>query len=207
MLSLTRGREISRLLLIDYEVGVRNKQYQGRLMIKDASEAADQRAILSLLRASLRRYAFVFTAIGAFFTGANVIHQMYIRSIERATMLSLNPTLVEKQELLRKNSDGGKDYKIASNKSDDFAVALAVLMNYYEATANMVENYALIGPVVRGELKCPLNKHAKIFLLGQSREGSWKTDGAFFTPDQYKMTRKLYKSLSDADRECAPAYK
>lgn len=167
----------------------------------------NQRALLVQMRTSLRRYAFVFTALGTVFTAVNVLHQMYIRSIERATLISRDPVLIEKQLYLAKSSAGGKDYKISSKNQDDFRISLIVLMNYYESTAEMVDRWMLFGPVVRSHLQCPLGKHARLFVLGESRPGYWSTDGAFFSRDQFPATMRMYDLIKDSAKECEPLWR
>jgi hypothetical protein len=164
--------------------------------------AAAQRTV-SQVRGSLRRYAFIFTALGFLFTAANVLDQMYIRSYERATLLSRDPGLISAENVLARNSNGGRDYKVELKKNDDFKTSLIILMNYYESTAEMIDHWAILGPIVRSSLTCPLGKHARIFLLGQSKPNYWSTDGAFFSPNQFPRTMSMYKKIeSSSEEEC-----
>jgi hypothetical protein len=175
---------------------------------KPAIDTATQNAIVYQIRGTLKKYAFIFTAIGCVITALNVFNQMYIRSQHQATLVSRDFGLITAQTLLARNSNGGTDYRVELKKNDDFRVSLIVLMNYYEATAEMVDQWAIFGPLVRSSLTCPLGKHARIFLLGQSKAGYWTTDGAFFSPDQFPRMMSMFKEIeTSSEMNCLKSWK
>lgn len=173
----------------------------------DVSANLGQPALLAQVRASLRRYAFIFAAIGAVFTCGNVFVQEYVRSVDRATLVSRDPALIQTQLYLRKSSLGGKDYDTKLKDNEEFMLSLIVLMNYYETTAQMIESWSLMGWVVRDHLKCPLGKHVRIFLLGESRDGFWRTNGAFLSRDQFPSTMRLFEVTKAHDKVCEAVWR